>query len=58
MSENRNAISDAEWEGWPVIFPVCKRHKEELFKDYDNAVVMEGEPCVVCHPRESDSLGG
>ena len=52
------AISDAEWEGWPISFPVCAKHKEEFFADYDQAVVSEEQYCILHHPRENDSLGG
>ena len=52
------AISDAEWEGWPVSFPVCAKHKAEFFADYDQAVVSEEGECIIHHPRENNSLGG
>jgi hypothetical protein len=44
--------------GFPVIFKVCKTHKREFFKDYENARTdIEGE-CVICYPPDNDSLGG
>ena len=44
--------------GWPVKFYVCKAHKEDCFKDYENAILDESRPCEVCHPKDNDSLGG
>ncbi len=57
MESYKQGLSDAEYEGWPVIFFVCKKHSA-LFKDYKNAVVSDTEHCILCHPVENDSLGG
>jgi hypothetical protein len=43
---------------WPVVFYVCKRHKDKYFKSYEYAIEREGELCESCNPRENDSLGG
>ena len=40
------------------VFPVCAKHKEELFADYGLAIASDEKPCVLCHPRDNDSLGG
>lgn len=43
---------------WPLKFFVCKKHKEECFSDYKNAVYSEDQPCELCFPKKNDSLGG
>jgi hypothetical protein len=43
---------------WPVKFFVCKKHKEECFSDYTNAILSEDQPCELCFPKSNDSLGG
>lgn len=50
-------ISDAEYEGWPVIFSICSRHWP-LFEDDEHARLSDVESCILCHPVENDSLGG
>lgn len=43
---------------WPVKFYVCKKHKDDCFSDYANAILAEGRPCELCFPKNNDSLGG
>ncbi len=43
---------------WPREFYVCKTHKEELFAEYNLAIVGPEELCVICNPVDNDSLGG
>jgi hypothetical protein len=50
-------MSETEYEGWPVSFSICKKHKS-LFADYDFAHLSDTEHCILCHPVENDSLGG
>jgi len=47
-----------EYINWPVEFYVCARHKAEFFEDYSKAIVGRTDQCVLCHPIETDSLGG
>lgn len=58
MNENEEAQAAAKWQRWPEVFPVCAKHKEELFADYGLAIASDEKPCVLCHPRDNDSLGG
>ena len=57
MEDSENLISDTEYEQWPVVFSICKKHKE-LFVDYKDAQLSDSERCILCHPIENDSLGG
>lgn len=57
MVNSENLISDAEYEGWPVVFPICKKHRA-LFVDYEDARLSDEEHCILCRPVENDSLGG
>ena len=57
MDNSEQLIGDAEYEGWPVVFSVCKKHKL-LFADYKLAHLSDDEHCILCHPVENDSLGG
>lgn len=57
MIKFERLIGDPEYEGWPVIFYVCEKHKL-LFADYENARVSAVKPCTLCHPVKNDSLGG
>ena len=57
MDRYKQVISDAEYEGWPVTFFICKKHIA-LFSDYENAILSDSEHCILCHPVENDSLGG
>jgi hypothetical protein len=41
-----------------VNFSVCQKHKEDYFMNHAEAIVKEGAICVICHPRDNDSLGG
>jgi hypothetical protein len=50
-------MSDAKYEGWPVVFSICKKHKS-LFADYEFAHLSDIEQCILCHLVENDSLGG
>ncbi len=43
---------------WPIKFYVCRKHKEECFSDYENAIIGEDQPCELCFPKNNDSLGG
>jgi hypothetical protein len=43
---------------WPLKFFVCKKHKEECFSGYKNAILSEDQPCELCFPKNNDSLGG
>lgn len=58
MNEFDLRMSDAEYEGWPVVFFVCKEHKTTFFADYANAIESAEETCILCDPLENDSLGG
>jgi len=49
---------DPRPENWPVAFYVCSLHKANCFADYDQAIVDEAKPCVICEPCDNDSLGG
>jgi len=57
MERSEHLISDAEYEGWPVVFSICKKHLS-LFADYEKARLSDNEDCILCHPAENDSLGG
>ena len=57
MVNSEHLISDAEYEGWPVVFPICKKHRI-LFADYEDARLSDEEHCILCRPVENDSLGG
>lgn len=57
MDSYEQVLSDAEYEGWPVTFYICKKHSV-LFEDYENAIISDTEHCILCHPIENDSLGG
>jgi hypothetical protein len=51
LPRTKIALSDAEYEGWPLTFTVCRQHKEEFFRSYPFAVVSE-EPdqyCIMGH---------
>lgn len=43
---------------WAAPFKVCAQHKKDYFEDYEYAVVSDPKYCVLCHPVESDALGG
>ncbi len=59
MTENNDDHSRIdEYINWPQEFYVCKKHKQECFAEYALAIVQGEEHCVICHPTESDSLGG
>ena len=45
-------------ERWPVVFPVCAKHKKDFFLDLVEALVSEVDKCELCHPRGNDNLGG
>jgi hypothetical protein len=57
MDNSKDLISNAEYEGWPVVFLICKKHWD-LFADYKYAHLSDSEHCILCHPIENDSLGG
>lgn len=57
MENIEQSVSDAEYEGWPVVFSVCKEHKL-LFADDEFAHLSDTEHCILCHPVDNDSLGG
>ena len=57
MEKYEKLISDAEYEGWPVVFSICKEH-QSVFEDYEYARLSDKEHCILCHPVENDSLGG
>lgn len=57
MGRSEQKISDAEYEGWPVVFSVCKKHLA-LFADYENARLTDNQHCILCHPVDNDSLDG
>lgn len=58
MDSTKQLMSDAEYEGWPVVFIVCTEHKE-FFAGYENARLSGiEENCILCHPVGNDSLGG
>lgn len=57
-ADQRLALSDAEYEGWPVTFYVCPHHKITFFSDYDLAIISEEHPCPLCNEVYNDSLGG
>jgi len=44
--------------GFPTVFKVCEKHKQEFFKNYDNARTDIDGNCVICFPPDNDSLGG
>ncbi len=57
MDNSKDLISNAEYEGWPVVFLICKKHWD-LFADYKYAHLSDSEHCILCHPIENDRLGG
>ena len=57
MDNPKYLMSDAECEGWPVVFSICKKHKS-LFADDEHAHLSDTEHCILCNPVENDSLGG
>lgn len=57
MDSSSQLMSDAENEGWPVVFSSCKKHKS-LFADYEFAHLSDNEHCILCHLVENDSPGG
>jgi hypothetical protein len=46
------------WFPQDTTFKVCPKHKKQFFKDYEDALVGTDEDCIICHPPESDALGG
>lgn len=66
MSEQKEFVEKSECQeyieehglGWPIVFYVCKKHKEECFAEYEFAMVSDEEPCELCFHRENDSWGG
>ena len=57
MDSSKHLMSDAEYEGWPVVFSICKKHRA-LFVDYEYARLSDSEHCILYHPIENDRLGG
>jgi hypothetical protein len=55
---DREEILEELHLGWPIEFYVCRKHKEEYFSDYKNAILSEDQPCELCFPKKNDSLGG
>ena len=52
------ATQNAQWEGMPAVFNVCKRHKDQFFPHNSNAVLSEEQDCIVCQSDNEAVAGG